>query len=76
MIYAYSLAFAVCAEDKNGKEKNSVINSDTFGGLIRDILKFYETGKPSFDRGQTINVMKLREGALKSLETPETWIKI
>lgn len=76
MIYAYSLSFAVCAEDKNGKEKKSVINSDTFGGLIRDILKFYETGKPSFDRGQTINVMKLREGALKSLETPETWIKI
>lgn len=76
MVYAYSLAFAVCAEDKNGKEKKSVINSDTFGGLIRDILKFYETGKPSFDRSQTINVMKLREGALKALETPETWIEL
>lgn len=76
MIYGSSLMFAVCAEDKNSKEKKSAIKSDVFAALIRDILNFYETGNPSFDRNQTVNVMKLREGALRALETPETWIQL
>ncbi len=67
MVYARSLPFGVCAESVSGEETNALIKSDTFGGLIRDILRFYETGKPSFDRSETINVMKLREGVLKAL---------
>ena len=75
MVYARSLPFGVCVEDIRGEEKRAVVQSDTFGGLIRDILRFYETGTPSFDRSETINVMKLREGVLKALQTPETWVE-
>lgn len=74
MIYAPSLPFGVCAETATGEETYSVITSDTFGGLMRDILRFYETGTAGFDRSETMYVMKLREGVLKALSAPETWI--
>ena len=76
MVYARSLPFSVCVEMESGEEQNAIMKSDSFAGLIRDILRFYETGKPCFDTNETINVMKLREGALRALETPETWVKL
>lgn len=75
MIFARSLPFSICVEDTHGGETNTPVTSDFFGGLIRDILRFYETGTPSFDTSETINVMRLREGALKALETPEVWVR-
>lgn len=68
MVYARSLPFAVCGEAQDGKERHSVVQSDTFGGLIADILRFYESGEPSFDRSETINVMRLREGLLNCIK--------
>lgn len=68
MVYARSFPFGICAEKPDGEETNVTVTSDTFGGLIRDILRFYESGEPSFDRTQTINVMRLREGALCALQ--------
>lgn len=68
MVYARSLPFAVCGETEDGKERNSAVRSDTFAGLIADILRFYETGEPSFERSETINVMRLREGLLNCIK--------
>lgn len=76
MVYARSLPFGVCVEMESGEEQNAIMKSDSFAGLIRDILRFYETGKPCFDTNETINVMKLREGALRALETPGNLGKI
>ena len=75
MIFARSLPFSICVEDTHGGETNTPVTSDFFGGLIRDILRFYETGTPSFETSETVNVMRLREGVLKALETPDVWVR-
>ena len=69
MVYAPQLPFTVCAESADGAGRYAPIASDTFGGLIADIIRFYESGKPSFERVQTMQVMRLREMALKALDT-------
>lgn len=68
MVYAPPLPYTVCAANADGAGKYAAINSDTFGGLLADIIRFYETGKPSFEREQTMQVMRLREMALKAWE--------
>lgn len=70
MVYDKSLNFSVCAEKQDGTSIYSPVVSDIFGLLIQDILRFYDTGIPSFDRTQTMRVMKLRDGILRSLREP------
>lgn len=50
------------------------IKSPFFNYLIADILRFFESGIPSFDVKETLEVMKLREASLKASESPETWV--
>lgn len=50
------------------------VNSDFFGALIADILRFFADGNPSFDTAQTLNVMKIREGVIKGKASLGEWI--
>lgn len=50
------------------------IKSPFFNYLIADILRFFESGIPSFDVKETLEVMKLREASLKASESPEAWV--
>lgn len=61
---------------KGGGSSYSGMNSDFFKNLITDILKFYETGELSFDGAETLEVMKLREGAIKGKERDGEWIDL
>ena len=65
MIYADGLPFAFYAEDKNGYSAYKSADSDFFGALLTDMVRFFGDGKPSFDTKQTLNVMKIREGVIK-----------
>ena len=64
MIYANGIGFAVCAENENGESRYTGIASDYFKALLSDILRFFEEGVASFDAGETLSVMKLREMAV------------
>ena len=44
------------------------VQSPFFEGLIADMLRFFETGKPGFDPNETLEVMKLRDMALAAVE--------
>ena len=66
MIFAPSLPYTLCSESTDGTSRYAAVQSDMFGGLIRDILRFYETGIPSFEREQTMFVMQLRDAALRA----------
>jgi len=44
------------------------IASDFFPTLMSDMLRFFVTGETSFDRSETIQVMKLRDAILSSKE--------
>lgn len=48
--------------------KSTAIESNFFQALIDDILRFYSEPTPSFAREETLEVMKLREGAIKAAE--------
>lgn len=58
------------------KEEWKSITSPFFVGLISDILRFFETGKPSFSENETLEVIKLRDAALKAVNAPGTVISL
>lgn len=76
MVYAYRLPFSVCSEESDGTSCYRAIKSDYFRILMDDILRFYESGKPSFDTAQTLEAMRLREAILTAEKTPDTWLDI
>ncbi len=76
MVYDSSLKFFVCAEAPDGTSRSSPIVSDKFGLLIRDILRFYETGIPSFDRSRTLRVMRLRDAAIAADRRKGEWLEL
>ena len=51
-------------------------DSQYFKALIGDILRFFEEKTPSFDPAQTLEVMKIREGAIRAEQLPDQWIEI
>ena len=76
MLYSQGYSFAVCVEDENGKAKNLPALSNTFDGLIADILRFYNTGEVSFDTAETLEVMKIREAVIKGQNELGVWINL
>lgn len=67
MEYCADYPFAIDWESADGKKGNAEIVSDMFVYLIESILKFYESGELPFDSAQTLEVMKIREAAVKGL---------
>lgn len=61
---------------KDGKETWKSLKSPFFDGLIADMLNFFETGKTSFDVSETLEVMALRDAALKAVECPDEEIAV
>ena len=64
--YSPTMPFAI------GKDfPNVEIVSDYFAALMVDILRFFITSNPSFDREETLFVMKLREALIRAKNTRE-----
>lgn len=79
MIFAPSLPFAVYMANGESKGESPVytqVTSPFFEGLIADMLRFFETGEPSFDGRETLEVMKIREGAILARESLGEWIDL
>lgn len=75
MNYSPSFGFSVSAETTEGK-KDLAIESDFFKNLVADILRFYNEGTLSFEAEQTLEVMKLRESAIKAFKETGVWIRL
>lgn len=54
-----------------GEKKEHPIQSAFFDNLIADIFRFFETGETSFCACETLEVMKIREGILRSRDKAE-----
>ena len=79
MIFARSLPFAVYMADGvpgGVRPVRSKVTSPFFDGLIGDILRFFETGECSFDPTDTVEVMKIREGAMLAADRLDCWIDL
>ena len=66
-LYAPKMPFTLTAEAADGTPLYRAVKSDYFRNLIADILRFYETGKPSFDSAQTLEVMRIRDMILQKI---------
>lgn len=65
MTYNPSFSYSAAA---NGGEAVPM-QSSFFDALIRDVLRFFLTGEPSFSREETLEVARLREEAIKCTES-------
>lgn len=70
MTYAPALPFTLYAANSDGTAVYTPINSDFFPSLIEDMLRFFENGALSFPKEETLEAMKVREGALLAAENP------
>lgn len=52
------------------------IKSPYFNLLLEDILHFFATGETSFDRAQTLEVIKIRDAVLKAVQTPAQCVAV
>ena len=75
MIWGASMPYGAYMT-KDGKETWKSIKSPFFDGLMADMLRFFETGKTSFDVSETLDVMALRDAALKATENPGEEIEV
>lgn len=76
MVYSPSLTYAIAAEWENGETSYRQAAPGHFQNLIADMLCFFKTGDVSFDTSETLDVMKLREAAIKGTYALGEWIEI
>lgn len=60
------LDFHVFLADKNGTTRNLPIASPIFYNQMQDTVRFFETGAASFDKAETLELMKARDAILES----------
>ena len=77
MVFAPRLPYTMQMTDVNGKNKYVSIKSDFFLGLMKAILGFYESGKPCVSAEETLEVMRLCQGAVRAMNSNEgEWITL
>lgn len=61
---------------KTGERSELInVNSAFFDNLIADIMNFFKTGDISFDKEQTLEVMKIREAVIRAKAEAGKWVK-
>ena len=76
LVYSPAAPYSLFAQPIEGKHCKRIITSQFFEGLIRDILRFYACGTPSFNTAQTLRAMALRDALLLSETQDGCWIKV
>jgi len=77
MTYAKNaLPFTLWMSDGAEQAVYTPVNSEFFKLLIRDMLRFFNEGTVSFDPAQTLEVMKLRKGAVRAEANPGEWLAL
>ena len=76
LLYSPSMAYFVDACLADGKHVWRALKSDFFAGLMRDMLRFFESRTPSFDPAQTLAVAHLREALLIAAQSPDAWVAV
>ena len=43
---------------------------------MRDVIEFFATGKPSFDRAETLELMRVMDAIFKSKRNKGKWVNL
>ena len=76
MIYGAGIPFAAYMTAEGMGSKYKAAKSSYFKILAADILRFFDEGTTSFDGAETLEVMKIRDGVIKSIDAIGEWIKL
>ena len=79
IVFARSMPYAVymaTSDPKGARPVTLTVQSAFFKGLMADMLRFFEEKQVSFDVAETLEVMALREGALRALECEDEWFPL
>lgn len=68
--------FHVFLADSCGKTRDFVISSPIFKLQMAAVLRFFETGGESFDRAQTLELMRAKDAIIKSKEENGKCVKL
>lgn len=66
LIFTPRMPFVIESENEDGISTYASVKSDFFRHLMRDILQFFDSGKPPFDPAETLEVMRVRDMILKA----------
>lgn len=76
MLFAPSMPFTLYMLTDGVKPVYKKADSPYFQSLMEDILRFFESKEPSFPTDETIEVMKIREGALVAASKLGEWVEL
>ena len=79
MVFARSMPYMLymASSDPKGERPVTVtVKSEFFQGLMADMLRFFEEGTVSFDGEETLEVMRIREGAILAGSKAGEWIDL
>lgn len=76
LIYAPPMPYSLYMEPCDGTAVSKSVKSAFFPKLMEDMLRFFENGAPSFDKAETLEVMRIREGALLAADRCGEWIDL
>ena len=74
MLFAPAMPFEAYMEGDVSKHR--AMKSPFFAHLIADMIRFFEEKTVSFDIAETLEVMKIREGAIRSMGKFCEWIEL
>ena len=66
--YAPDNGYSIAVERKGAAPQVTAVKSAFFNGLMEDMLRFFDEEKPSFDKEETLEVMRLRDAILAAAE--------
>jgi hypothetical protein len=69
-------SFGMTLGYSTGKSVTLKVESDFFGGFIKDLTRFFETGKSLVDPAETIAIITIIEYGLKAAQTPFQWVEL
>lgn len=70
------LNFRVFLTDREGITKDLTVESNIFALQMRDVIEFFATGKPSFDRAETLELMRVMDAIFKSKRNKGKWVNL
>ena len=70
-IYSPYIPFSIC-----GDKGYSPVTSSFFKKLIADMIDFFKSGEVSFDTGETLKAMRIRDGILNACSMPGDWLNV
>lgn len=75
IVFARGSSYGVLGKSQTGTV-NKTVSSDFFGGLISEILRFFETGTLPFDSSETLEVMAIRDALISAVKVPSQTVEV